>query len=112
VSREDLDVPASVRAEVLERDGQCCRVCGRFVEQPALHHIVFRSQGGLHVPGNLVTIGWIGEHDCHLRLAHGRDAAKWRELLQQVVVMPGGVTCLALARWQLRSRNGRSQNAP
>src|SRR4051812_3575757 len=66
-------VAADVRDAVIERDGQCCRVCGQWVEYPALHHIVFRSQGGLDVPSNLITIGWLPGHDCHLPIAHGPD---------------------------------------
>lgn len=92
------DIPAAVRREVLERDGSCCRICGRYVPTPALHHIVFRSHGGLHVPENLVVVGWLPGHDCHLTVAHGPEAGLFRPLLQACTGMPG-VTALALRRW-------------
>jgi 5-methylcytosine-specific restriction endonuclease McrA len=64
-TREDEHIPDDLRAFVLDRDGRCCRVCGRYVEYPALHHIEYRSEGGLDVPSNLITIGWLFDHDCH-----------------------------------------------
>lgn len=92
-------VPADVRDFVLERDAQCCRVCGRYVQEPALHHVVFRSQGGLDVPSNLITIGWMPWHDCHLPVAHGPRSRFWRPIFQQVIETPG-VTALQVRRWQ------------
>jgi 5-methylcytosine-specific restriction endonuclease McrA len=91
-------VPADVRDHVIERDASCCRVCGRHVEYPALHHIVFRSQGGLDIPSNLVTIGWLPGHDCHLPIAHGPKARTVREVLLHIAERPG-VTALQVARW-------------
>lgn len=91
-------VPADVREHVIERDGSCCRVCGRHVEYPALHHIVYRSQGGLDIPSNLVTIGWLPGHDCHLPIAHGPKARTVRDLLLAIAERPG-VTALQVARW-------------
>lgn len=96
-------VPAEVRDFVLERDGQCCRLCGRYVESPALHHIVFRSQGGLDVPANLVTIGWAPWHDCHLPFAHGGEARTWRKYLLEAAQRPG-VTARQLRRWDANGR--------
>lgn len=92
-------VPTDVRDLVIERDGQCCRVCGQWVEDVALHHIIFRSQGGLDVPGNLVVIGWAPWHDCHLPFAHGREARLWRRLLLACTEQPG-VTARQLLRWE------------
>lgn len=92
-------VPTHVREYVLERDNACCRVCGQWLEAPALHHIKFRSQGGLDVPSNLVTIGWTPTScDCHLKVAHGRNARYWREILLAVADRPG-ITGLQAARW-------------
>lgn len=95
------DIPAAVRREVLDRDGQCCRICGRWVEAPGLHHIVFRSQGGLHVPENLVTVGWTPGHECHLRFAHGPRARAFRSALTVVADRPG-LTAIQLLRWYAR----------
>lgn len=93
-------VPADVRDLVIERDNSTCRVCGRYVEQPALHHIVFRSHGGLDLPSNLITIGWLPWHDCHLPIAHGRDARMWREIFLQIA-QTSGVTAFQARRWAL-----------
>lgn len=91
-------VPTEVRDLVVERDGSCCRACGRYVEYPALHHIVFRSQGGLDVPSNLITIGWMPGHDCHLTVAHGVQARMWREIFLAIAERPG-ITALQVRRW-------------
>lgn len=90
-------VPADVRAEVIARDGQCCRVCGQFVAQPGLHHIDYRSQGGLHVPENLITIGWLPFHDCHLPVVHANKRL-WQPVLHQVAITDG-VNARQLLRW-------------
>lgn len=102
-SREDLEVPASVRAEVISRDCSKCRICGQWVEHPAVHHIRYRSQGGLHVPENLTTVGWLPGHDCHLKFAHGPEARLFRELLQLAIKNPG-TTALQLKRWREKRR--------
>jgi hypothetical protein len=87
--RGELDlIPANVRSHVIERDQQCCRVCGRFVEQPGIHHIIYRSQGGLHVVENLVTIGWLPGHDCHLPVVHANKRL-WQPILQHIVTRDG-----------------------
>lgn len=112
--REDKDVPRKLRAEVVARDGSCCRVCGRFVEQPALHHIDYRSSGGRHRAENLVVIGWLPWHDCHLPVVHANKRL-WQPILEAVVLTPG-VTAFSLRR-QLEaagqlpvdSDNGRSR---
>lgn len=101
MAREDHDVTAIVRAEVIERDRQRCRVCGQFVAQPALHHVTYRAHGGSNDPSNLVVIGWLPGHDCHLTLAHGPDARLFRELLTTCIDTPG-VTALQLKRWRER----------
>ncbi len=91
-------VPADVRSYVLERDDQCCRVCGRYVETPALHHIEYRSEGGLDIPTNLITIGWLPGHDCHLSVVHANKRL-WQPILHQTVIMPG-TTAFQVRRWQ------------
>lgn len=91
-------VSTDVREFVIERDGQCCRMCGRYVPEPALHHVVFRSQGGLDVPSNLVTIGWAPGHDCHLTMAHGPQARLWRPILLDLASGADVGTALAVRR--------------
>lgn len=98
---EHDSVPLAVRLECYERDGRCCRVCGRYVTAPGLHHIDYKSQGGLHVPGNLITIGWTPGHDCHLPVVHANKRL-WQPVLRQVAITDG-VTAYQLLRWY-RSR--------
>lgn len=91
------EIPASLRREVIERDGSCCRVCGRYVDTPGLHHIYYRSEGGLHVRENLVTIGWTPGHDCHLSVVHANKRL-WQPILEAIVEKPW-ITALAYRRW-------------
>lgn len=116
MAREDVEVPRAVRAEVIERDGSCCRVCGLYVRYPALHHIDYRSQGGRHVPENLIVIGWLWEHDCHLPVVH-RNKRLWQPILQVVVLAPSSVTALSVRRQlelagQLRPETDNARSRP
>lgn len=102
---EHDDVPLSVRLECYERDNNCCRVCGQHVDPRGLHHVIYRSQGGLHVPENLVTIGWTPGHDCHNPVVHAYPNL-WRPILQQVLVTPG-VNARQLLRWYREAEKRR-----
>lgn len=95
--KDPKEVPKRVREEVIERDGSCCRVCGRYVEHPALHHIMFRSQGGKNTAENLVVVGWQPGHDCHLGVVH-RNKLLWQPILKLVVARPG-TTAFQMRRW-------------
>lgn len=97
LERDPKTVPKNVRSEVIERDGSCCRVCGRYVEHPALHHILYRSQGGPNTAENLVVVGWLPGHDCHLNVVH-RNKRLWQPLLELVVAHPG-TTAFQWHRW-------------
>ena len=90
-------VPSDVRDYVIERDQSLCRICARYVAEPATHHIKYRSQGGLDVPSNLVVVGWQPGHDCHLSVAH-RNKRLWQPILLAIVDQPG-VTALQWRRW-------------
>lgn len=94
---ETLAIPQRVREEVRERDGGVCRVCGSYGESLALHHIRYRSEGGLHVPENLVSVHWMYAPRCH-EVVHANKRL-WQPLLLEVAVTPG-VTALALRRWR------------
>lgn len=111
--KETLAIPAKMRAEVDERDQGYCRVCGRYVgEARALHHIRFggdvQGMGGrrLHRVDNLITVGWLFQHDCH-SMIHA-DKGLWTPLAIQVAVNPG-VTMLQLHRWARRRRDGNGR---
>lgn len=62
--KAEKSVTPAVRAEVLERDNYQCRVCGS-TNGVQLHHWVYRSLGGTHIPANLITVCF----RCH-RLIH------------------------------------------
>lgn len=108
MTREDEGIPTDVRRRVLARDGSTCRVCGRFVSQPALHHTNFggdaRGMGGqkVHDPDYLITVGWLPGHDCHLGLLHAHKR-RFQQLSWDVVHHPG-VSILQLERWMHGSR--------
>lgn len=91
------EIPTKVRAAVVERDQGTCRVCGSSTgESGALHHIVYRSEGGLHVVENLITVHWMYWPRCHERV-HSRKAL-WQPVLLTAVGMDG-VNGLQLLRW-------------
>ena len=105
-------VPSDVRDYVLERDQNCCRVCGRWQESPALHHIVFRSQGGPDLPSNLITVGWTPYScNCHLKVAHGPNARYWREIFLAITDKPA-LTALQVRRMLNAQRASGPPSAP
>lgn len=80
----------------MERDQHLCRVCGAYVEHPALHHVRYRSEGGLHVITNLVTVHWMYAPQCH-EVVHA-NKRRWQPILLYVARTPG-VTALQVVRW-------------
>ena len=71
--RAKQDIPPAVRRAVLRRDHHRCRVPGcRNATFLDLHHIVLRSDGGLHHPDNLLTV--CGAH--HRALHRGEIAVE------------------------------------
>jgi 5-methylcytosine-specific restriction endonuclease McrA len=89
---EEISIPHATRAEIIERDASCCRMCGVFAEIPHVHHVVYRSQGGKNVAENLVSLDW----KCHERV-HARKPL-WLPILQQVA-LTDGVNGIQLLRW-------------
>lgn len=104
---ETLEVPAATRAQVLDRDNGNCRVCGAHAENPAVHHIFYRSEGGgpdgLHVLSNLVTVHWMFAPRCH-EVVHGSKGL-WQPLLAEVVKYDG-MTARGLLRAYQGQRGG------
>lgn len=94
---ETLAIPKAVREEVMDRDRSICRFCGAFAESPAIHHLRYRSEGGLHVASNLITVHWMYEPRCHERI-HSHKG-QWQRLGLEVAARPG-LTMLALRRWE------------
>ena len=98
LERDPHTVPVSIRQHVIERDNSCCRVCGQYVEHPALHHIEYRSEGGKNHPSNLIVVGWLPGHDCHLTVVHAQKRL-WQPILTEIVERPN-VSALAAYRWR------------
>lgn len=114
-ARETLAIPEALRREVAERDQGICRFCGRFVgESGAVHHVDFGGDlvgmGGRrhHALENLLTVGWLPGHDCHLGMLHARKLL-WQPYARLAARRPG-VTILQLRRWDLAQQR-RSQRA-
>lgn len=72
------DIPVEVRKRVMKRDKGRCRFCGTNTGLH-LHHVVYRSQGGLHEESNLITLC----HQCHA-IVH-EDKKRWMPLLLGVI---------------------------
>lgn len=109
---ETLEIPDAVRREVDERDGTCCRVCGKYLgERRALHHIRYGGDtvgmGGRrkHDPNEIATVCWLpGDNDCH-QIVHS-NKAEWMPLLL-LAVKRRSVTARQLQRWSQPKLAGR-----
>lgn len=69
-----LDIPPDVKRRVWERDGERCILCGSPDAAPNAHYVA-RSQGGLGIEENIVTLCW----PCHMaydQSAGRRDIGK------------------------------------
>jgi hypothetical protein len=87
-----MSIPHATRAEIIERDNSCCRMCGVHAEIPHVHHVIYRSQGGKNTSPNLVSLDW----KCHERVHQNKPL--WLPILQQVALTPG-VNGIQLLRW-------------
>ena len=65
-------ISPEVRAEVEERDNHCCIFCGRPGRGEA--HLINRSQGGLGIPENIVTVC----RPCHHQMDNGQATKLYR----------------------------------
>lgn len=74
--KQDNVLYARTRKWAYERDKGLCVLCGEMATE--VHHITFRSQGGLSNLNNLACLC----RDCHTK-AHGSDAKKIREILKE-----------------------------
>lgn len=106
--KETLALPQRVRDLVDARDEGFCRFCGQFAgERRALHHVNFggdrTGMGGRrhHHPDNVITVGWLFEHDCH-SIIHGNKGL-FLPLTQDIIHCPG-MTVLQLMRWRQRAQ--------
>lgn len=111
--RETLEIPEAVRRVVRERDMGMCRVCGSHGESLALHHLRYRSRGGLHVAENLISVHWLFEPRCH-ELMHGLGGSDTTALREagEIAARTPGVTVLQVLRWSGRPRPTIKRPAP
>ena len=70
------DISQRVKRRVWDRDGHCCILCGNPKAMPNAHYIR-RSQGGLGIAQNIVTLC----HKCH----HDYDNGDKREEYGQMI---------------------------
>jgi 5-methylcytosine-specific restriction endonuclease McrA len=71
-----LEIPRKVKIAVYERDNGCCIWCGK-QGQPNAHYIA-RSQGGLGIEENILTLCW----DCHRKYDQTTARAKMRDFFK------------------------------
>lgn len=67
------NIPPSVKKAVYERDGGVCVLCGRWADPSwACAHYIRRSQGGLGIEQNILTLC----PACHRAFDEGKDRAR------------------------------------
>lgn len=76
--REDNQLYKRTRRWAIERDNGLCVICEKMADE--VHHIVFRSQGGLSNLSNLACVC----RECHNN-AHGIYAKEIRTYLQDII---------------------------
>jgi len=109
-SDESRDIPRAVRQECYDRDGGCCRVCGKFLgERYTIHHIEFGGGSGpgmggrrVHDPAKMVGIcSWPGDPTYKAKPCHDvvhSEKRVWQPILRMAVQRPG-ITAFQLRRW-------------
>lgn len=64
------EIPKKVKEKVWKRDNEHCIICGKWVPVSCANaHYIKRSQGGLGIEKNIVTMC----PDCHYEEDHGQD---------------------------------------
>lgn len=72
-----LSIPPEVKQAVYERDEGSCVICGRAGSPNA--HFIARSQGGLGIEENIVTLC----PDCHRDYDNSEKRSFYRELIRE-----------------------------
>lgn len=69
---KSTDIPQKVKEKVWERDNGCCVVCGNSYNVMPNAHYISRSQGGLGIEENIVTLCTeLTVNQCHRRYDFG-----------------------------------------
>lgn len=71
-------IPKRVKDAVFERDKGRCIICGSVYAQPNAH-VVRRSQGGMGVEKNIVTLCY----RCHKALDEGKQREEFNDAVEQ-----------------------------
>ena len=75
-------IPQHVKEAVFERDGGRCVRCGRVRGAFPNAHFIARSQGGLGIEENILTLCW----PCHYEYDNSANRAEIREQLRQYLI--------------------------
>ncbi len=72
------EISPKAREEVEKRDGYRCIFCGSFNARGEAH-FVNRSQGGLGVPENIITVC----RNCHREMDNGKNTILFRSIAEE-----------------------------
>lgn len=73
------EITQKVKQIVWNRDKQKCIYCGKFVPKTCANaHFIKRSQGGLGIEENVVTLC----PGCHFQEDHGQDTKRYEEYIE------------------------------
>lgn len=75
------DISKSVKDVVWKRDKQRCIICGNTEAMPNVHYIA-RSQGGLGIEQNIVTLC----ANCHYNFDHTTMRKKYAEYIEKYLI--------------------------
>ena len=74
------EITPEVKAQVEKRDGYCCIFCGAPGRGEA--HFINRSQGGLGIPQNLLTVC----RKCHLLLDNSEMSNAYKQVAREYLM--------------------------
>lgn len=72
------EIPPEVREKVEDRDNHCCIFCGS-PEARGEAHFINRSQGGLGIEENIVTVC----RNCHREMDNGLNTKLYRNMAEE-----------------------------
>jgi len=89
------DIPEKIRHAIYDRDQRRCRWCGvTNAYSYAVHHVLYRSQGGKHTMDNLILLC-----EPHHRLVHS-DKGVYQPILLELLAEERPITGAQLLRWR------------
>ncbi len=73
------EIPPKVKEIVWNRDNHKCIYCSRYVPKTCANaHFIKRSQGGLGIPQNIVTLC----PECHFEEDHGQNTKLYEDYIE------------------------------